>query len=303
MALFDESSKHLSSFPDTAIRVFHGRGKAFEGFEHINVEWYPPFLFVQNFKEEQSDALTENLTRLFQQHPEISAILMQSRGWPDLNTEVFQSRDTVQLPVTQRVALTEDVCCGVSLGKNRNTGVFLDMRQGWDWVQTHAAGKRILNLFCYTGVFSLFALKGGAVQVDNVDMAPNVLKIAQRNHQLNEVHDGRAAFFRRNILKSDRWFENRTPYDLIIIDPPPYQKKAFHGWAHYEQLLDTCYRALAPHGQLFMTLNNPQVSIDEFIHDIARHFPDNQGIEIIPTGDEIREDDPQKGLKVAVVQF
>ena len=290
------SSQHVK-------RVFHGRGKAFPGLERLNIEWYPPYLFVQNFGDPLDHDTEEALISLQSSIPELKAILVQAREWPDFITKVLWSSDELSLPISDWSRLSEELICEVSLGKNRNTGAFLDMRAGWHWIQANSQDKRVLNLFCYTGVFSLFALAGGAQQVDNVDMAANVLKIAQRNHQKNQLHDGKTAFYKRDILKSDRWFESRDPYDLIIIDPPPYQKKAFRGWVDYTKLLQTCRQSLAPNGVLFACLNNPQVSLSEFITDLNTLFPDAKSIERIDRAPEIRELDNTKGLKTVAVQF
>ncbi len=299
----DELRQQLNLSSGSARRVFHGRGRAFPGYEHLNIEWYPPYLFVQNFGETLGSDDQNNLKQLFDQTPDMAAILVQSRQWPDFVTEVLCERESIELPLQQWTSLGHDIECETSLGKNRNTGVFLDMRAGWEWVRKHSEKRSVLNLFSYTGVFSLFALSGGATRVDNVDMAANVLKIAQRNHQKNGLHDGKAAFYKRNILKSDRWFEGRQPYDLIIIDPPPYQKKAFHGWRDYRKLLQLCRSVLNENGQMFACLNNPQVTIDEFKQDLALTFPDCKAIEVIETAAEIREQDAGKGLKTVALQF
>lgn len=303
MSLKEELLSHLNASPNYARRVFHGRGKAFPGFEHLNIEWYPPYLFVQNFSPELNEELSTALKEVFDATPAMQAVLVQSREWPEFKTEVLLSRAPLELPVSEWTPLSEGLVFESSLGKNRNTGVFLDMRAGWDWIQNHAQGKRVLNLFCYTGIFSLFALKGGATQVDNVDMAANVLKIAQRNHQKNQLHDGKTAFYKRDILKSDRWFESRTPYDVIIIDPPPYQKKAFRGWRDYTQLLNMCRNSLAEGGTLFACLNNPQVTMQEFTTDLGALFPDAKAIESIERAEEIRELDNSKGLKTVAITF
>lgn len=303
MSLKEELLSHLNASPNYARRVFHGRGKAFPGFEHLNIEWYPPYLFVQNFSPELNEELATALKEVFDATPAMQAVLVQSREWPEFKTEVLLSRAPLELPVSEWTPLSEGLVFESSLGKNRNTGVFLDMRAGWDWIQNHAQGKRVLNLFCYTGIFSLFALKGGATQVDNVDMAANVLKIAQRNHQKNQLHDGKTAFYKRDILKSDRWFESRTPYDVIIIDPPPYQKKAFRGWRDYTQLLNMCRSSLAEGGMLFACLNNPQVTMQEFTTDLGALFPDAKAIESIERAEEIRELDNSKGLKTVAITF
>lgn len=310
--LLTEIDSHLAASLSHCRRVFHGRGKAFDGLAHLNIEWYPPYLFVQNFGEPLDQMLSSALQSLQTKYSEIEAILVQAREWPDFKTDVLpppsgdnteQEAPDIELPISGRAALTDTLHCEISLGKNRNTGVFLDMRAGWHWINQNAQDKRVLNLFCYTGVFSLFALEGGAVQVDNVDMAANVLKIAQRNHQKNGLHDGKTAFYKRDILKSDRWFESREPYDIIIIDPPPYQKKAFRGWVDYTKLLKTCRQSLAEGGKLFACLNNPQATMDEFITDLKQLFPDAKAIIAVERAPEIRERDNTKGLKTVVIEF
>jgi len=317
MPLHQEINANLSTSLTTARRVFHGRGKAFQGYESLNIEWYPPYFFVQNFGEALDEPLRACLNAIFNDFDVIQAVLIQSRIWPDFVTEVLferqvlcerQSTETeniksTELPISMWTPLSDKICCEVALGKNRNTGVFLDMRAGWHWVQEFSKDKNVLNLFSYTGVFSLFALEGGAKNVDNMDMAANVLKIAQRNHQKNDLHDGKTAFFKRDILKAARWFERREPYDLIIIDPPPYQKKAFRGWNDYLKLLNYCRHCLAPKGAIFACLNNPQVSVDEFRTDLERCFPEATAITQIATADEIKEQDANKGLKTLCVQF
>lgn len=283
-------------------RILHGRGKRYDGLERINIEWYPPYLFVQNFGDELPNHLAAALKHIFEELSAVEAILIQSREWPDFVTSVFASHGELEFPLIFSGALDEGVDCEVKLGKNRNTGVFLDMRAGWFWVKENSRNKRVLNLFCYTGVFSLFALHGGASRVDNVDMAANVLKIAQKNHQSNGLHDGCAAFYKRDILKAQRWFESREPYDLIILDPPPYQKKAFQGWKDYLKLLDHSRHALAEGGTMLCCLNNPQISIDEFKHDLAQHFGEQAELQIIQRAPEIEELDSSKGLKLVAVR-
>lgn len=304
MTLSDIIRPQLADSRPFARRVLHGRGRAYPGFETLNIEWYPPYLLVQNFGDALDSAQQAALRQLFEQEPAISAILVQQREWPDFITRVLCSREQdLSLPWQGWVALAPDIEAAITLGKNRNTGAFLDMRAGWQWLHDHAQDKKVLNLFCYTGIFSLFALKGGAQRVDNMDMAANVLKIAQRNHQQNAVHDGSAAFYKRDILKSARWFESRRDYDLIILDPPPYQKKAFHGWRDYQKLLQLVRGSLAPQGQLFCCLNNPQLSKEDFVADLRATFEDARDFMVIDTAPEIREADSEKGLKTVVVQF
>ena len=299
----EEILQNLRSHRETAARVLHGRGKYFADCEKTNIEWYPPYLFIQNFDETLPACLQGVLNEIFESERYIDAVLLQKREWPDFVCRQFLARSELEIPIKTWTKIDTDLRVETSLGKNRNTGAFLDMRAGWHWLRDHAHNKRVLNLFSYTGMFSLFALQGGAEKVDNMDMAANVLKIAQRNHQQNGLHDGRSAFYKRDILKSQRWFESRDPYDIIVLDPPPYQKKAFRGWQDYKKLLESVKICLKENGILFCCLNNPQVDIDEFKQDLTLTFPEAKHIDTISTAEEIKEVDEKRGLKTLAVHF
>jgi len=311
--LIEEITNNLAIFPEQAARVFHGRGQSFSGYEKLNIEWYPPYLFVQNFSEALDQAIETELTTLFEAQLQVGCILIQNRTRPELSSYILCERAFVdrsnhkqtpnELPITLWANISTQLSCQITLGKNQNTGVFLDMRAGWEWVKRHAEDKHVLNLFSYTGVFSLFALAGGANKVINMDMAANVLKTAQRNHQKNDLSSGKSAFYKRDILKSAQQYSKMGPYDLIIIDPPPYQKKSFRGWQDYEKLLNRSRACLTEKGCLFVCLNNPQVTSQEFITKLQTMFPDAIKIENIETAPEIKEANPDKGLKTVAVYF
>ena len=308
--MIEEITNNLAIFPEQAARVFHGRGQSFSGYEKLNIEWYPPYLFVQNFSEALDQAIEIELRALFETQIQIDAILIQNRTRPELSSYLLCERNQdlniktpSELPFTLWANLAADLSCQVTLGKNQNTGVFLDMRAGWDWVKHHANDKNVLNLFSYTGVFSLFALAGGANKVTNMDMAANVLKTAQRNHQKNDLSSGKSAFYKRDILKSAQQYSKMGPYDLIVIDPPPYQKKSFRGWQDYEKLLNRCRACLTEQGCLFVCLNNPQVTSQEFIAKLQAMFPDAKKIENVATAPEIKEENTDKGLKTVAIYF
>jgi len=301
--LIAEITANLHRFKHYASRVFHGRGHQFSGFEKLNIEWYPPYIFVQNFDEALPIEVSDSLKVLFERETAIEAILIQNREWPELETKVLCERCPTELPINQWSKLNDKLRCQVTLGKNRNTGVFLDMRAGWDWVQENATNKKVLNLFSYTSVFSLFALEGGANSVINMDMAAGVLKTAQKNHQKNNLSDGKAAFYKRDILKSAQQFSKMGPYELIIIDPPPYQKKSFRGWQDYEKLLLRCEKSLNPGGQILTCLNNPQITQQEFTNSLKTIFPQAISFTVIQTSEEIKEVDQNKGLKLVSICF
>jgi 23S rRNA (cytosine1962-C5)-methyltransferase len=109
----------------------------------------------------------------------------------------------------------------VAIREGQKTGFFLDQREMRQKVETLSRGRRVLNCFSYTGGFSLFALRGGALFVDSVEICSKANDLAQRNTDLNGFTDHRIhtedafAFLRRS----------RLDYDLIILDPPAFAKK------------------------------------------------------------------------------
>ncbi|KZY46113.1 MULTISPECIES: class I SAM-dependent methyltransferase [unclassified Oleiphilus] len=301
--LQQELLSNLSRYQDRAARVFHGRGKYFEALSSLNIEWYPPYLFVQNFSESLSDDIAASLKKVFDNNLYISAIIIQTRSWPELETSILYQRSECELPIEHTAKLSDKLKSHVSLGKNRNTGVFLDMRAGWQWVEENAQDKSVLNLFSYTSIFSLFALEGGAKKVINMDMSAGALRTAQRNHNLNGISQGKANFVKRDILKSRKQFSSYGPFDLIITDPPPYQKKAFRGWQDYKRLLGWCKDCLNENGTLLVSLNNPHVTHQQFKDELGDCFPETKEMTIIDSCAEIKENDPSKGLKLIAVSL
>jgi len=301
--LYQEISTWLTASPEYAMRVFHGRGQSFPGLEHLNIEWYPPYLFVQNFRETLENEVRLALEYLFNEFKFIDAVLIQTRTWPELTTDIFLERGQNELPIIFWTSLNDKLNCQITLGKNRNTGAFLDMRAGWEWVNQNSRGKKVLNLFSYTSIFSLFAIEGGATSVVNMDMAAGVLKTAQRNHQHNDLNKGKASFYKRDILKSAQQFSKMGPYDLMIIDPPPYQKKSFTGWKDYQKLLLRCEKSLNTNGQIFTCLNNPQVTLAEFEESLRATFPKAKTYAAVDISPEIKEANESKGLKLIAIQF
>ncbi|GAA5316778.1 MAG: class I SAM-dependent methyltransferase [Candidatus Pelagadaptatus aseana] len=307
--LQQELNTNLKKYPNRIARVFHGRGRFFPSLEDINIEWYPPILFVQCYQETLSDDAKQALRQVFEAHESIETIVLQSRPWPDVTNEILCSRSTAAqtLPMEFTSPLDEGIECQVSLGANRNTGVFPDMRSGWDWVKTHAENKRVLNLFSYTSIFSLFALRGGAKKVVNMDMCGSATKNAKANHELNgllgdnESNASKVSIWKKDILKSNSQIAKQSKFDLIILDPPPFQKGSFRGWPDYQKLLRRCPNYLKDNGVILAALNHQQVTFAEFKRDIIETMGEVKSVSQLPLSDEIKELEPDKGLKLALI--
>ncbi len=109
------------------------------------------------------------------------------------------------------------------------TGFYIDQRDNRRFVMELAENRRVLNMFCYTGGFSLAALKGGAKHVTSVDSSGGALAIAKKQTKLNEFDENRANWLDQDAfetLKNLRVAENY--YDLIVLDPPKFAPSAAH---------------------------------------------------------------------------
>lgn len=111
--------------------------------------------------------------------------------------------------------------------KGQKTGFFLDQRDNRELVRKYAAGKRVLNLFCYTGGFTMYALKGGAKFADSVDSSKLAIESVVKNLKLNAFASGEKYGENRAICADAIEFlrsVKKDAYDLIIVDPPAFAK-------------------------------------------------------------------------------
>ena len=116
--------------------------------------------------------------------------------------------------------------------KGQKTGFFVDQRENRSLLERYAGGKRVLNMFCYTGGFSFYAMRGGAELVHSVDSSAKAIELTRQNVELNFPDDPRHEAFCEDAFKfldgsandvSDS--ANHTPpYNLIILDPPAFAK-------------------------------------------------------------------------------
>jgi 23S rRNA (cytosine1962-C5)-methyltransferase len=111
----------------------------------------------------------------------------------------------------------------VSIAGGQKTGFFLDQREMRRLVARFAPGRRILNAFAYTGAFSVYALKAGALRVDAVDTSAPALELARANLRLNGLDESRVGFEAADVFAVLR--RKALDYDFIILDPPAFAKK------------------------------------------------------------------------------
>ena len=108
--------------------------------------------------------------------------------------------------------------------EGQKTGFFLDQRDNRALVKKYAAGKNVLNLFCYTGGFSIYALNGGAAHVDSVDSSRKAMDMVVKNVELNGFTEGvEHTSYCEDAIEYMRKCD-AGKYDLMIVDPPAFAK-------------------------------------------------------------------------------
>ncbi len=111
----------------------------------------------------------------------------------------------------------------VNLSDYIDTGLFLDHRDTRALVRENAGGKKVLNLFCYTGSFSVYAAAGGAVSTTSVDLSNVYLKWAKENMELNNFSSATHSFISSDVFKFlNEAIKKKEKWDLIILDPPTF---------------------------------------------------------------------------------
>ena len=289
----------LQSLPAESRRVFHGRGRCWDGLEHLTVDWLEGVLLVSLFREPDSvelQGLKEMLGSLSgsPQWPDGANLLLQYRYQPDSHTEALRGEVPAEWLISENGLRYK-----LDLGRKQNNGLFLDMRYGRRWVQEQARGKRVLNLFAYTCGFSVAAIAGDAERVVNLDMARAALSRGRDNHRLNDHDLSRVEFLGHELFKSWGRVRKSGPYDLIIIDPPSFQKGSFALSRDYQKILRRLPELLAGNGEVLACVNDPDVGPEFLIAEMAREAPMlkfSMRLENPPEFPDIRADSALKAL-------
>ena len=154
----------------------------------------------------------------------------------------------------------------VNWTEGQKTGFFLDQRENRALVGRLAAGRRVLNLFCYTGGFSIYALAGGALHVDSVDSSAKALSLVDKNVALNGFDASMNDSFCTDAID----FLRNSPedkYDLIIVDPPAFAKHRGalgNALRAYQRLNAAAIAKVAPGGLVFCFSCSQVVTKEDF---------------------------------------
>ncbi len=158
-------------------------------------------------------------------------------------------------PPATLIASENGVRYHVDVRNGHKTGFYIDQRDNRALVQQYASGRDVLNCFCYTGGFSLAAMKGGAGRVVSIDSSGEALALAQQNVAANGFDAARATWLDADAFKTlRRLYDEGERFDLIVLDPPKFAPSREHvdrAARAYKDINLTGFRLLRPGGLLF----------------------------------------------------
>lgn len=279
-------------------RLFHGRGHGYDGLSHVNVDWLPPVVLITLYQEVEADWLAEQAQLLKQKIPACKSVQVQFRSRQFAPTELLLGQDVSHTQV-QELGLSYHI----ELGKAQNTGLFLDMRNGRQWVKEHAQGLSVLNLFSYTCAFSVAALAGGASKVVNVDVSKSSLSKGRENHRLNNQNTKQVVFEGVDIFKSYSRLKKHGPYDLLIADPPSFQQGSVNIRRDYAKIIRRIAQLVKAGGRLMLCLNSPDLDEEFLFSVVSQECPACQFESRITPPEVYKEAHQGKGLKVLLFHY
>ena len=148
--------------------------------------------------------------------------------------------------------------------RGQKTGFFVDQRENRSLLEHYAKGRRVLNMFCYTGGFSVYAMRGGAELVHSEDSSAKAIELTRQNVEMNFPGDSRHQAFCEDAFK---YLEKADGYDLIILDPPAFAKHrgALHNALKgYTRLNAKAFEKIQAGGILFTFSCSQVVTKDHF---------------------------------------
>jgi 23S rRNA (cytosine1962-C5)-methyltransferase len=282
-------------------RLFHGRGHAYENLSHVNVDWLSPVILITLYQAVDTDWLLAQAQALQALVSDCRSVQVQHRYEKFAPTQVLLGEDINNTLVTEN-----DISYHIEFGKAQNSGLFLDMAEGRSWVYQQAKGKNVLNLFAYTCAFSVVATAGGANQVVNIDLSKASLSKGRENHQLNKLakKEGKRVIFEGvDIFKSNSRIKKYGKYDLLICDPPSFQKGSVNIERDYAKIIRRIPQWMDAGAKLLLCLNSPDLDEEFLKNEVARECPDCRFEQRIANPVVFKEAHAGKGLKALVFEY
>jgi 23S rRNA (cytosine1962-C5)-methyltransferase len=259
-----------------AYRLVNGEG---DGLAGLTVDRYADFLMVQVYCTGWRRYL-KLVTQVLEELLSPAGIYEKTR--PQKTRELESESDTKKYgqllagrPASEPLSVLENgLSFQVSLERGLNTGLFLDQRKNRRDLSGRIEGKRFLNLFSYTGAFSVAAAAAGASLVTSVDASPGYMEIARANFSLNRLNPKRHEFLVGDCLAVlDEMSRQQKCYDVILMDPPSFSttaKSRFTTRGGTSDLVAAALKLLKTGGLLIASSNHQKVDLAEYLKELRR---------------------------------
>ncbi|MDY3033089.1 MAG: class I SAM-dependent rRNA methyltransferase [Odoribacter sp.] len=201
-------------------RLIHGEGDNLPG---LVIDYYAGVAVVQ-FHSVGMYLERENIAHalLDVMGDKIKAIYDKSEGTLPYKAAIEPHNGYLYGKADNFIALENGLKFNVDWLEGQKTGFFIDQRENRSLLEKYAQGKNVLNMFCYTGGFSFYAMRGGAHLVHSVDVSARAIELTKRNVELNFPEDSRHKAFAEEAFQFLEKSQNK--YDLIVLDPPAFAK-------------------------------------------------------------------------------
>jgi 23S rRNA (cytosine1962-C5)-methyltransferase len=261
----------LGSTRPSALRLFSGES---EGLPGVAVDRYGDFVVVQwlsagalPWRDELYEAITAQIAPagLYEQRRVRS---LGGQAAPEPAVKVAGRDAPLEVVVEEA-----DCRFAVDVTAPLGVGFFPDMRLGREAVAKHAAQRRVLNLFSYTGAFSVRAAKAGAAEVVSVDTAAKAHARARRNFELSGLDANQMELVTADAMKTlERFADRRRSFDLVVCDPPTFShgpSRPFSATADLARLASAAASVLSSGGLLAFATNATRLSAAEVDRALA----------------------------------
>jgi 23S rRNA (cytosine1962-C5)-methyltransferase len=283
---------HSKNASEEFQRLFHGRGGLFPEWKHLTIDSIDDILSVAFYAEDERENELIAMLEAFVNASRYKTLVLQRRYLKGSPSEVLIGTLPENLCVIENGMKIK-----LNLLSNQNSGYFPDMKKGREFVRENAKDKSVLNLFSYTCAFSVAAKLGGAYTVVNVDMSKGALSTGKANHALNAIEPRGVSYLPYNILKSFSNLKKKGPYDLIIIDPPSFQRGSFEATKDYEKIIKRLEELSSDDCTLLSCLNSPELESSFIIKMMSEFAPSFEFVKRLDNVPAFASDDEERSLK------
>ncbi|MDO4754261.1 MAG: class I SAM-dependent rRNA methyltransferase [Bacillota bacterium] len=278
---FSKRIAFLKSPKTNVFRIFNGEG---DGIGGLTVDYYDSHLLISYYNL-GIYRYREAIRKAVRQTAEFTAIVEKKRFGDNQDGEVLggvfsenlgmpagEPRETEQTEARNLppfICKENDVKCWIDLVNGGMTGIFADQREVRKTIRNkYAKGQRVLNLFSYTAMFSVFAALGGAKSTTNVDLARRSHELAKANYELNNLSPDAHEFITGDVFQFlESAAKSDYRYDLIIIDPPSFSNSSYGTFSSEKglgKLIEACLKVAHKNSRLVVSTNNSRISAEKF---------------------------------------